>query len=396
MKLYIYPLTLLFILSACNFSGSLETDLPEGYYDRTIPSGVDINENPDSDIFQNYLEGYVQKGLPGAIMLINNADGLWVGSAGKCDIYRDVDMHPFTLSRIGSTTKMFMAVTILILVEENFLDLDDTISQYLPAEIAENLDNAESATVKQLLNHTSGIVNDTDESENALEWLFNAPGTSLSYEDLIKTAYGKPAYFEPGEGWHYSNTGYNLLAYIIESVTGEEHWKILETKIFNPIGLDSTFYNPGNRIPPGTARGYFDMYGNGTIYETTDYDTLNFCPAGAIVSTAYDLMLFITNVFNGTLINSSSLVSLMSTVPMEPGITDKMKMDTAGYGLGVIKWDTPHGFAYGHGGETWGYRAELYYFPDYDTTIALLVNGAMGNIGEQIIEMRNNLPDLIF
>jgi D-alanyl-D-alanine carboxypeptidase len=393
LKLYILVLSIVLLLLSCNIVDSLSDQLPSGYYDTVAPTGVDIIENPNSDIYQEYLNSYVKQGLPGAIVLIDSPEGLWIGSAGKCDIKRDVKMDPFSISRIGSFTKMFFSVVILKLVDQNLLNLDDKIDQYIPAEMKKNIANADTATIRQILNHTSGIINDSGEINNSLDWIWDSPETFRSLDDCIKTSYGKPAYFAPGEGWHYSNINYHLLSYIIKSVTGEDHWEVLRSEILDVLGLNYTYYYPENIIPVGTARGYCDMYGNGTIYEITDYLTMYTSPAAGIVTTPYDAMLFLKGVFTSSLLQPSTLEELMDTVAITDEISD---INAVGYGLGLMAWSTDYGFAYGHGGQVWGYRSDGFYFPDQNTTIVIFVNGAYNNIGKIMSEMRDGLPNLIF
>lgn len=357
---------------------SLRDAMPPEYYDCQFSFTDSSSVHPRASEYQNFLDTAVKKGFPGAILLIRTPEnGLWIGASGYADIASEVEMKPCNLSFIGSVSKTFVAATVLRLEEEGTLSIDDKVSSYVSASICEEIENADRATIRQLLNHTSGIYNYTESIQYGTD-MFNEPDRSESLEETVAYAYGKDAYFAPGTGFEYSNTNYCLLGLVIEAATGKEHSEVIRETVLKPLGLEKTYYDPqSSSIPDGTVRGYTDFYGDGRLSESTDYSTGHYTPDGGVVSNVYELAKFVEAVFAGDLLDSSSVAQMQEWVEEEYPLYGRSK-----YGLGLNYWDTPHGYAVGHSGEMFGYLAEMWYFPDKDVTYVMLINGSFGKVNE--------------
>lgn len=191
--------------------------------------------------------------------------------------------------------------------------------------------------------------------------------------------------------------GYYLLTLVIESATGQSHDLALRSRIFDPAGMAYTLYNEAEPLPPGLVSGYFDLYDNGLVYETTSYTFANYGLAGGIISNPYDLSLFIKGALSGSLLTAQSVTEMKTPNlrPVNPQFVNRSGFDTTQYGLGLFRWDTVLGTAYGHGGEAWGYNSRLFYFPTQDVTVALVVNASMGRVDTLIKNLVEALPGLI-
>jgi D-alanyl-D-alanine carboxypeptidase len=122
------------------------------------------NTHPKAGAYQQLLDTYTKRGLPGIFLLIRDQYGTWAGSAGKADIEKNIAMSPCHISKVASITKMFVATATMQLVEEGKLGLDEKINRWLPSSITGNIENASQATLRQLLNHRTGIYDIIDET----------------------------------------------------------------------------------------------------------------------------------------------------------------------------------------------------------------------------------------
>jgi D-alanyl-D-alanine carboxypeptidase len=352
--------------------------------------------NPNHAKYSQLLKDITASGVPGITMSIYNpANGMWLGASGKADLRNNVAMQPCHISRVGSTVKTFTAATILKLVEEGKLQLDDAAANYLSPAVIENIANADKATIRQLLNHSSGIFN----------YIRSAQFQTASLNDLIKEwkpeellayARGKKAYFKPGEDVQYSNTGYILLGMIIEKVTGKPFWEVFQQKIFTPLGLTATSFAAINTVPSNIVRGYVDIYSNLEVVDATYFSGWDYYTAdGGLISNVYDMNVFMQRLFNGNIINSASLNEMLITLKPKTFAVDFFPIET---GLGIFKINTPWGDAYQHSGDAIGYYASIVYFPASKTTIVWAVNGNYGKIDQFVSSKKamEKIFDVVF
>jgi D-alanyl-D-alanine carboxypeptidase len=384
----LYLIIALFFLFSCRKSETIESTFYDCNFNFVDSSGT----NPDNNKYQSLLDGITSSGVVGITMSVYHPQtGMWVGTSGKADLYNNVDMKPCNISRVGSTVKMFTAVTVLKLIEEGKLNLDDKISSYLQGDVIDKIENADKATIRQLLQHSSGIYNYIQNlqfqtaSTNDLikEW---------KAEDLLKYAYNQKAYFQPDEDIRYSNTNYILLGLLIEKIEGKPFYKVFEEKLFIPLGLTLTKFAAENPVPDGIVRGYIDLYSNLQVIESTYYSGWDYYTAdGGLISNPYDMNVFFRALMNGQIINSSSLNEMLTW--KTPNEIDQSFFPIS-YGLGIFKIETPQGIAYMHSGDAIGYYANMIYFPVDSTTIVYAVNSNYGKI-DQFVSTKNAIENIL-
>lgn len=302
--------------------------------------------------------------------------GLWSGAVGAA-----ADGEPLTsehLLRVGSVTKTYVSATILSLVADGSLGLEDTLDNWYP-----DIPNANVITVRQLLNHTSGIYNYTDDETFIVEALSN-PTVAYLPGALVDVALSHPPLFEPGADWYYSNTNYILLGMIIESVTGETAAAAIRSRLLGPQSLDHTFLDGDESIRGTLAQGF----GPEGEDQTFALHPSAAWTAGAATATASDLADWAMALYGGNAVSPDlrdDMLDLVDITEFLPG---------ASYGLGVVAFDasvvgTP---LIGHGGAIPGFLSEMHYLPDYDSVIVTIVNSmeadplaTLGNLAEQIM-----------
>lgn len=367
-SLFIISLLVSFTLFSCEKAELNEPVIP----DCSLPFADSSNGNPKNAIYQAVLDKYVNEGIPGLVVLIRTPDeGLWIGSSGFSRIEDKTPVEKCSVVYSASVGKTYCAVAIMQLVDEGKLNPDDKINLYLSSDLCNNIPNGNTATIRTLLGHTSGIPN-FDAGTQFIADVLNNP-FSIATDDLIRYEYGKNPLFQPGERYEYSSTGYELLALIIDKVTGENHSKYYTSHIFQPVGLNNTYYKNevGFPKPDGLLNCYFDRLGDGKIENVSDinnYLTQIFTGSDGIMASAYDYGLFIEALMKGNLVSAQSLQQMTQwhdTYPSRP----EMK-----YGLGLYQIETKYGYKIGHDGDAMGAAADVHYFPEHDITIVTATN----------------------
>lgn len=349
--------------------------------------------HPKASIYQGILNEYTAKGLPGISILIRDEEGPWWGSSGKADILENVDMKTCTVSKAASITKTFVAVLALMLAEEGVFSLDDRLDKWLPQQVLNEVANVRNCTVRQLLNHTTGIADLIDIDKFYLDVL-NDPDRKWRPEELIRYVYGKAPIFNPGQSVSYSNTNYLLLAMVIDKASGNNHASLLRQRVILPLNLDNTFYYWHDKLP-GVAQGHFDLFNNGSILNVTNYNTGSGNGYGGLYSNVFDLQTFIEAlVRDRTLLSETSLNQMLTFTQEEEGAN-------RANGLGIFKdfLERPEDqFAYGHRGRDLGYTADMFWFPNQDYTMAYLINygtDANSSLRPIFFEFRTAIVDAI-
>lgn len=359
----------------------------------SAPDGLDFTAHPDAARFQGLLDAAVRRALPGVALQIQDPDGLWIGASGQCDLDANKAFAPLTRSRIGSVSKVFTATAVMLLVEEGRLGLDDPIADHLDAELARHVVNSTTITVRQLLNHSSGLPREPGyvSAIHALDIIGDDPKQEGSFADYVAALRDQPALFEPGQGWSYSNFGYALLGLIMEQATGQGHAEVLRSRLFEPLGLADTFYDAEQFTPAGLARGYMDFYGDGGLTDASDWDVHQVVgPGGAIVSTVHDMGTFLQALFGGQVLSEASLEQLLDCSQVDvPEGTDP-------YGFGISCGEHNGRRVYSHAGELTGYMAAFLVFPEQQTIATAVFNGSHGVVLEEIAGfVRERLPALV-
>ncbi|MVO98266.1 serine hydrolase domain-containing protein [Paenibacillus lutrae] len=288
------------------------------------------------------LQTAMEAGLPGILVKSTENGKRWAYSAGIADLTTEQQMQTNYLFRIGSVTKTFTATVILQLAGENRLNLDDSIEKWLPGVVHGNGYEGKEITVRQLLNHTSGI------SEYLKSDKISLMETRKTYtpEEIVSIGLAMPADFAPGKGWSYSNTGYVLLGMLIEKVTGTSYAEEIERRILEPLELSDTILPGNSTVIPGNnhARGYFQPEFGKEPLDVTYYNPSVASSAGDIISSADDLNTFFSALLGGQLLKEEQLKQMLT--PVETGLKD-----IKGYGLGIYAFNLQSGdTVWGHTG----------------------------------------------
>ena len=255
--------------------------------------------------------------------------------------------------RIGSLTKMFTSAVVLQLVDEGLVDLDAPVSDYVT-----RLSTPEGVTVRNLLQHTSGIPNYTEDPD-ILSRGFADPDRVWTPVETYSLIVGRDLLFDPGTRFSYSNTNYLVVGVLIEEVTGLAYSEVLRARVLDPLGLSST-YLAGFQDGPEPFPAYTRIDGRLAPIDfpytaiATDAWT-----AGGLVSTVGDLATFMGALFDGRLISRESISAM----------TEDLRDD---YGLGIIKF-SEFGEVYGHGGGIPGYGTLVMHAPETGSTAVWVV-----------------------
>ncbi|MEV5070850.1 beta-lactamase family protein [Microbacterium sp. LMI12-1-1.1] len=331
----------------------------------------------DRPELQAILDDIVDSGITGITLRVRDEHGEWTGAAGRSEIDGDakppIDGHV----RIGSNTKTFTAALTLRLVAEGRIALDTPASEYLP-----EFDLDPRITVRMLLQHTSGVFNFTGEyypdgtvvsgipaTPAGREWVDNRFVT-YAPEDLVRLALAKPARFEPGTDWSYSNTNYVIVRLIVERVTGRSVAEETDRLIFQPLGLSGTAQPSAETdIAEPHAHAYYRYEEDGEAHTTdvTEHNPSWISSGGDMISTSQDLQTFISSIASGTLLPAELHAEMCATreTPI-PGM---------GYGLGVFVQDLgAHGRVITHNGGAAGFAALMYATPDGRRTMTATLN----------------------
>jgi CubicO group peptidase (beta-lactamase class C family) len=262
--------------------------------------------------------------------------------------------------RIGSLTKQFTAAAIMKLVEQGKLGLDDPLSKYVP----EFETGGRTVTIRQLLNHTSGIPNYTAQPGYPQKF---AP-LLLSDAEVLQLVAGKPFDFEPGKGWRYSNTNYYLLGMIVAKLGGRTYGDVLQAQLFGPLGLSHTRFGSEAAIIPGRAQGY--------VFDPTIPGFINDVPlnmtqpggAGSLISTAGDLVRWQIALTNGRAVSPASYQAMItSTAPIAGGAGGAY-----GFGLVIDQLDGQPRIT--HTGGINGFSSSLTWLPNSQLRTAVISN----------------------
>ncbi|MEG3181013.1 serine hydrolase [Sphingomonas sp. LT1P40] len=293
----------------------------------------------------------VEKGeFMGAVLVARDGEILFDKGYGSANLEWKIANDGDTKFRLGSVTKQFTAVAILLLQERGKLTLDAPVKTYLPDAPAA----WDKVTVRHLLTHTSGIPNFTGFPDYGAQKTLPATHTTL-----IARFRDKPLAFQPGEKWDYSNSGYVLLSAIVEKLSGQSYAAFVGDNLFKPLGMADTGYDSHAAILPRRASGYAPAK-DGPV--NADYVDMSIPQgAGALYSTTRDLLKWQRGVYGGKLLKPASLAAFRTPY----------KSDYA-FGIGVVSKDGVTTIE--HGGGIEGFNTSLAYDPDRKLTVVVLGN----------------------
>jgi D-alanyl-D-alanine carboxypeptidase len=326
-----------------------------------------------------------------ARVITENGEHLVVTS-GVADTVGNEPVDPDGFFRIGSDTKPFVATVALQLVGEGTLALDDTVEQHLPGVVAGNGNDGTAITLRHLLQHTSGIHDDYpgfDTPEQYLEQRFHP----YPPEELVARAMRHAPDFAPGTGWGYSNTGYMLVAMIIERVTGRPWYEEVEARILRPLGLEHTVWPDGDPgLPTPYAHGYQRFVPGGEPVDVTELTDAN--ASGGLIATTADLNLFFRALLDGSLLGSAELAEMQRTVPVDEQV--QQLWPDGRYGLGLRMRPLPCGGVYwGHGGGGAGYVTEDGVTADGRRSVVVSMSSTLADSFESIVRQQQAADVLV-
>jgi D-alanyl-D-alanine carboxypeptidase len=284
-----------------------------------------------------------------SVAISTNGKLEYKNAIGYLDVEKKLASNASALYHIGSMSKMFTAVMIMQLIEENKLSQETKLSTFYPT-----IPNAEKITIGQMLNHNSGIHNFTDDStyETYME-------KAQSDDDLLKRFSAMTPDFEPGNKYNYSNTAYVLLSMVIEKVSKKKYADALQERVCKKIGLKNTRIAEKINSAEGVAYSY-DMESSGWK-KSTQTDMSIPKGAGAVISTPTDMCLFMEALFGNKLVSEASLKE-MTTI-------------TEGYGKGLFQFPFGAKKAYGHTGSIDAFESTVGYFPEDKKSFCIVGNG---------------------
>ncbi|MFI6644586.1 serine hydrolase domain-containing protein [Streptomyces sp. NPDC050504] len=322
---------------------------------------------------QQVLEEIVDSGFAGIQVRVHDDRGAWTGSAGVSRLGSSTPPPVDGRFRIGSTTKTFTATVVLLLVAEGRIGLDDPVDDVLPGF---GLDRR--ITVRMLLQHTSGLFSHTGEYYEDGTTAPGIPWQGQEYvdkqfhsyrpEELVRLALSKPARFEPGTDWSYSNTNYVLAKLLVEEVTGRSLGEETRRLLIGPLGMSGTVA-PGTspELPEPHAHGYYryEHAGQWKVADVTRFNVSWISAAGDMISTTEDLHTFFSALMGGEVLPAPLLDEMRTPHPK------------SGYGLGLFAQETDGGgTVFHHNGGFFGWAALMYATPDGGTTLtASLTSG---------------------
>lgn len=280
-----------------------------------------------------------QDGVPGAEAVIQDGHRTRVVRSGAGDVTTGKPFPRNGSFRAGSVTKSFVATVVLQLVGEGRVKLDAPVSRYLPGLLPDR-----RITVRQLLQHTSGLYNYTDDLDLSDPEALRHRGAEPA--ELVAMALKHPALFPPGTSWSYSNTNYIVAGMLAEKVTGHALGDLIAQRITRPLGLRDTYLprRGDERLPDPHAVGYTP-----DLVDFSDFDATIAGAAGGLVSTPADLDRFYGALLDGRLLRPAELAEMRRTVPADLGVPG------ARYGLGLGSIPLSCGEFWGHEGGIIGF-----------------------------------------
>ncbi|WP_203856130.1 serine hydrolase domain-containing protein [Plantactinospora mayteni] len=302
---------------------------------------IEVAPELDRSALRRALAAVPAAGVPGAVAAARTGRQSWIGAAGIADLAQARPIRPWSRHRVGSITKTFVSTTLLRLVDEGALGLDDQVGRWLPDLVPGVL--GQRVTVRMLLNHTSGIGNYTDVLLDSLSAVERVGSTPYSPAELVSIGLGLPRTGEPGEVFGYSNTNYILVGLVIERVTGNPATDEVTRRVIWPLRLADTYFPGGDRTIRGPHAGaYFAPLG---VRNFGEYGMTWAWTAGELIATMDDLNRFFRALLGGRLLSAATLAEMLSTVPFDPEAPE-----FGGYGLGIYRTATPCGEVWGHDG----------------------------------------------
>lgn len=333
---------------------------------------------------QRDADALLPYGAPGVLVGVERDGRTLKVRSGHGNLKRRTAVPWNARFRIGSMTKPFVSTVVLQLVGEGRLSLDDTVDRWLPGVVRGNGNDGRAITIRQLLQHTSGLPDYT----HRIPWILELEGfqqhrlDTVTPQEAVRIALeGKPE-FAPGTSWSYSNTNYMLAGMVIQAVTGRTWQDEVRARIVAPLGLRSTTLPETDPdMPAPHAIGYERFPGKGATAEDPRYGRQIDATrqnvswggaAGEIISTADDANRFLRALVGGRLLPAAQLAEMQRTVPTNSGF--RGNWPGARYGLGLMRIPTSCGVSWSHGGDIMGYMTRNGVSADGRRSVVVSIN----------------------
>ncbi len=353
MKNTIYIL-IVFIIIGCSSNRLIKKSEYNGLL-ASVDSIMNVNYVPDE---------------PGAtIAITRQGETIYKEAFGMADLEQNIPMTTDMIFRLGSITKQFTAVSILLLEEQGKLNVTDDINKYIP----DYPTHGNIITIENLLTHTSGIPSFTGFKNS-----FEIEQMNLTTSEILALFKDKPLDFEPGSRFSYSNSGYNVLGAIIERISGVSYETFVEHNIFQKSGMKNSFYEHPEEVIQNKILGYDKaMFG----YKNAPFITMD-APfsAGGLRSSVEDMSLWNKSLQDEKLITKHSLEKAFTPFKLS-------SKESSNYGYGWFLKIISGYSAYSHGGGIIGFRTSGIYFPKKDLYIIILSNNTSKNPSDVILSV---------
>lgn len=310
--------------------------------------------------------------VPGlGIGIVKGSETIYSRGFGHADIESKIPVSPETVFRFASISKTFTAIGIMQLVEQGKLSLDDNINNYLSkGKIYSKKKNAPTITIKHLLTHTSGIGEILKKSD-----LFRIPHFAnqkldklASFESLFEREIKLRV--EPEKKWAYANFAYDLLGFIVQTLSDKEFSRYMIENILNPLEMNNSDFKWTERVKPNQAKGYKYKKGGFIEFGTEFYVHM---PAGSLYASMNDMIKYMKCLLNGGTLNGKQIIKKEN---LEMMMTPHFRMDDhlPAIGYCFMIYDVDKYKIVNHGGSINGYLAELYLIPEENLGIIIAIN----------------------
>ena len=329
----------------------------------TASTAQDVDIARADQIVQSFVNA---KQFMGSVLVARNGQVLVDKGYGYADLEWQIPDTPETKFRLGSMTKQFTAAGILLLEDRGKLSTDDLVKKYMPDAPAA----WDKITIYNLLTHTSGIPNFTSFPDYR-----SSEGTPATPAQLVARFRDKPLDFQPGDNWNYSNSGYVLLGYLIEKISGQTYQNFIQENFFKPLGMNDSGYDSNSAIIPHRASGYAP--GPGGPVNAGYIDMSIPFSAGALYSTTHDLLRWDEALYGGKVLSAPALKKM--TTPFKQN-----------YACGLMVQTVQGHTVYEHNGGIEGFNTDMAYYPDEKIVLIALSNlngNAPGSIVQQLGEI---------
>lgn len=335
-------------------------------------------QNLESQI-DDILNASYKSNEPGATALVyKNGDVIYRKGFGNANLELGVPMKPEHVFEIGSITKQFTAIAILMLEEKGKLKVEDDITKYIP----DYPTNGKTITIHHLLNHTSGI-----KSYTGMQSFQANARRDMTPSEIIDFFKNEPMDFDPGEKFLYNNSGYILLGHIIEVITGETYADFVQKNFFDKLGMKNSYYGSHSKVIKNRAYGYQNRDG----FVNANYLSMTLpYAAGSLMSNVDDLLKWQKALNTNKLITRKSYEKAINGSSLNSG-------EHIGYGYGLGAGKLQGSKSISHGGGIFGYTTQGIYMPEEDVFVSILTNcdcNSPGGVANKIAALAIGKPFL--